>query len=110
MATSSYEVIAYTVPEVEELFYALCMGYHHEVYSLEVVKNGLDTLVYFDHDGVIWTIGVSTGQWYKLVDYEWVRGSPESPLYKAYEIESGENPRVVIDLKNPIMKKLLQKI
>lgn len=110
MTTQAYEVITFAVPEIEELFYALCMGYHHGVYNLEVVKSGLDTLAYFDKKGVIWTIGVNTGQWYRLEDHKWVRDSPESPLYKAYEIESGESPRVIIDLKNPIMKKLLQKI
>jgi hypothetical protein len=105
-----YEIIPFQIEEVEALFYTFCQGYHQGIYDLDVLKLGLETLVFFDKEGRLWTLGVNTGQWYYWERFLWLKGNPAGTLYQAEEVEKEEKEsKPVLDLKNPIMKKLLKK-
>ena len=102
------EAIVFTVEEIEAMFYLLCDGYHHDEIDLDLVKSALETLGFFDKNGVIWTIGVNSGEWYRWDGKEWIKDTPEGYLYQTYETQE-PNSEKTIDYSNPIMKKLLKK-
>jgi len=110
LSDPEYELIPFQIDEVEALFYSLCQGYHQGMYDLIFLKFGLETLVFFDEGGRLWTLGVNTGQWYRWEQSRWLKGTPLGTLYQAEEIgEEKEETRPLLDLKNPIMRELLKK-
>jgi hypothetical protein len=108
MVSVRNEARSFDVEEVEELFYLICEGYHRDYVDIGSIKEMLETMCFFDEHGVIWTLGINTGNWYLWDGSSWMKGTPEGKLYQAYINEQNEQEED-IDEDNPIMKQLLKK-
>ena len=77
------EAIAFTVEEVEAMFHLLCDGYHHDEYGLDLVESALETLAFFDKNGVVWI--VTYGKGVSSYDgYSWTSFTREDGLGSDY--------------------------
>jgi len=66
--------------EVMLFFHSLCESYHSGDISLENFSSALKGLLLYDSEDNLWTIGASSGNWYRRIGNEWEKGKPIGPM------------------------------
>jgi len=106
MITEQEHAVSFRVEEIVDLFEWMCEGYHLGYIDIDTLKHMLEYISFFDENGVIWTIGVTSGKWYMWDGSSWTNGTPQGRLFQVY-VEDEQEPE---EEDNPIMRKLLKKV
>ena len=105
--------------EVMAFFQGLRYGYHTGDLSLNDFRNALHDLVFRDIEGNLWTIGASSGKWYRRLGNQWVIGIPLGPLTHSkvkvgakHESNTTKRTNVqanqILNMNDPITQQLLR--
>lgn len=82
-ATKSSE---YFMPyEVKGSFSSILSRFKRGEINQENLKNIVSSFKFIDDDGVTWTIGLKTNEWYYFDNGQWKSGEPGSPLKRKEE-------------------------